>query len=177
MHASVKPANLPTHTGPDPDWEPDPPDYAFEEAVTCVAMWFEQAGRQNEAPYVADFIDLGIEAFQRLRRERRAGWQFDDTDRAALLTAVASARASARCSLSMEESEDVDDGLRAVQALVAHYAKPVVRRTLPHDRLADLIAHMRLAQNIVRNVKLRHDIERRAERRALSSLDFVEDVS
>ncbi|MFG1278325.1 hypothetical protein [Xanthobacter autotrophicus] len=157
------------------DWEPSPPsqeDIDFQYDVDFMIAWLASIRNRHDRVAIADMIDLAIGVFQRIWRPRRNTLHFGARQRDYLLEALAGACLGVEIHFLDEEQDGAVDALRALQCLTTYYSKPVAGRSLPHDRMADLIDYVRFGQNIARNIVLADALERRAAQRKLSSLDF-----
>lgn len=162
---------------PDDEFWPDPPEEPTERELGIAEM----TGLLESVPGRSDRGDIIwalIQAFDKFERLRRPGdepFVLAARERDRLVEASASARMRIDMAFDTENVwSAIDDGLRAFQVLAVHFAKPRERRRLPADRYDDLIAHLRLAHNAVRDAELRAAIAERARIRSLSSVEFAE---
>lgn len=173
-------ANVPA---PQDEWEPDPPsadELRFDEAVGHITCVLASMANQSDRLEAASTLVHAHDCFERVRREHRRDFQLSAMQRDALLEGLDAAWLrveqcfAGKVSGLTADGALIVDGIRAFQALAVHFAKEPSRRTLPADRVADLIAHLRLGHNAIRDIELRAGLKQRAQARALSTLAFVE---
>jgi hypothetical protein len=134
---------------------------------------FSRASRETDVHGAAYHLSGAFSGFWEFYRRFGEAHELAPTERDYIVEAATRARVAAAIFLRGRARADVCHGLDAVGALAVHLGRPPASRELPRDRVADLIALVRIGQNAAFTVSLRHDMANRAKERRRSTLAVV----
>ncbi|MBZ9936644.1 hypothetical protein LB518_10085 [Mesorhizobium sp. BR1-1-16] len=162
------------------DFSPSPPSAAeieFDINVARVGGYLASIANRHEADDVGWVLDLAFRSFENLRPVFQLFGGISGRQRDDLLAGLTTARVGVELHGLDFDQNACDEGLRAMQSLAVHYARPSgAEARISAGRIDDLWDHVRIAKYAVGIAWHRHQISARADQRAIATLDLPMEI-